>query len=83
MTKKKIPVASNAALFLFAIQKYSLDVINLALVFQNGRPFDEAKEAPWAKVAEVLNAIYRLYLNTERRLTPEQLDYLASIALGI
>ena len=62
---------------LFTIPKYSISI-----VFQNGQPFDEAMEAPWAKVATVLNAIYMLYLNTERRLTPEQLNYLASIALG-
>ena len=67
-------------MFSFIIPKYSLDIVNLAFVFQNGRPFDEAKEGSWAKLAEVLNAI--IYLNTERRLTPEQLNYLASIALG-
>ena len=80
--RKKIPIVSNTVLFLFAIPKYSLNVINLLLVLQNGQPFDEANEAPWAKVATVLNAIYMLYLNTERRLTTEQLNYLANIALG-
>ena len=70
-------------MFLFRVPKYSLDIVNLALVvLQNGQPFDEANEAPWAKVATVLNAIYMLNLNTERRLTPEQLNYLGSIALG-
>ncbi|KAI0232091.1 Signal transducer and activator of transcription 1-alpha/beta [Lamellibrachia satsuma] len=51
---------------------------NAAFPLENGKPYEEQKEVPWSKVAEVLDALF--FVNTERHLMPDQLNYLASIA---